>query len=526
VSAITGLIVHREAGRRLFIIALSLGITGSAFVAGLVAAAAPVLIAGAALALVMAAISLVRPSTATYVVVAILYSNAAAVAISHHGLPAFIGLAFPALLAIPLADYLVFKRQPVTFTSAFPFLAGYFVVVLISAAASSNPSATLDSVLNFLIGGIALYFVVTNVVRSFATLNKIIWIVLLVAAALSALSLFQAMTGTYNTNYVGFAQTNVELGVGDFREGEGTPRHAGPIGEKNRYAQILLVLVPIGALFALGRPTRWSRWVALLLTALILFGMVSTFSRGAAFGLVAVLVVAAFLRYFKPVQLMAVGVALVVALVAFPGYGERLEGLQAITRLDRGAAVSTPVEGDDANLRSRATAALAATFAFADNPLTGLGPGQFAVNFQRYAAKVAAAAFDTRIKPEDRQAHNLYAGVGAELGLLGLLFFLGVFAVTMRDLYRVRRRWLRERPEVAHLATGFLLALIAYLVSGMALHLAFERYLWFLLALAGITAHLASRSPSLPIPSERSISIQPVGVAEDSAEAGRFGRQG
>jgi putative inorganic carbon (hco3(-)) transporter len=493
VSAITGLIAHREAGRRLFIIALSLGITGSAFVVGLVVAAAPALIAGAALALVISAISLAKPSTATYVVVAILYSNAAAVAINYHGLPAFVGLAFPVVLAIPLADYLLFQRQPVTFTSAFPFVAGYLVVVLISAAASSNPSATLDSVLNFIVGGIALYFVVTNVVRSLATLSKVIWIVLLVAAALSALSLFQAVTGTSDREYLGFAQTNLEVGVGELAERDRTPRHAGPLGEQNRYGQILLVLLPIGALFALGQPARWARWLALALTILILLGMASSASRGAALGLGAVLVAAAFMRYIKPVQLLAVVVAMVVAFTAFPGYGERLEALQAITRLDRGAAVNAPVEGDDANLRSRATATLAATFAFADNPLTGLGPGQFSVNFQRYAAEVAAAAFDTRIKPEDRQAHNLYAGIAAELGIFGLLFFLGAVGMTMRELYRARRRWLREQPAVAHLASGFLLALIAYLVSGVALHLAFERYFWFLLALAGVAAHLAMK---------------------------------
>jgi putative inorganic carbon (hco3(-)) transporter len=70
---------------------------------------------------------------------------------------------------------------------------------------------------------------------------------------------------------------------------------------------------------------------------------------------------------------------------------------------------------------------------------------------------------------------------------------MGMFAVILRDLYRARRRWLTGRPDVAHLAMGFFLAVVGYLVSGIGLHLSYERYLWFLLALAAVAAHLALR---------------------------------
>mgnify|MGYP006176969325 CR=1 FL=1 len=47
--------------------------------------------------------------------------------------------------------------------------------------------------------------------------------------------------------------------------------------------------------------------------------------------------------------------------------------------------------------------------------------------------------------------------------------------------------WLNRRPELADLATGFILALGAYLGTGVFLHLSYERYYWILIALAAAT---------------------------------------
>ena len=45
------------------------------------------------------------------------------------------------------------------------------------------------------------------------------------------------------------------------------------------------------------------------------------------------------------------------------------------------------------------------------------------------------------------------------------------------------------------MATAFILAVTAYLTTGFFLHLAYERYLWILLALAGSAAYIALRVP-------------------------------
>ena len=96
---------------------------------------------------------------------------------------------------------------------------------------------------------------------------------------------------------------------------------------------------------------------------------------------------------------------------------------------------------------------------------------------------------------------------------MGLLCFLLLVGVVMRDLVRVRRRYRHTDPERAVVAGGFLLALSAYLISGVFLHLAFQRYFWLLLALAACASVLPHRQPPGPAETEsvRWVRTSPVG---------------
>lgn len=475
----------------------ALAVTATAFGVGLAFGAAPIIATLAAFGLMALVVGFARPSTATYIVIGILYSNAAGVAVRDHGLPTIVGLAFPLLLALPLADHLLLRRRRVVITAALPPLVGYLIVQVIAAIGARDPSDAAESLSGFLLGGFGLYFVMTNVVRSFGSLRRVVWTVLIVAAAIGALTSFHALSMDYGNDFGGFS--TIDLPGKDRNEQllaslEGVPRHEGPIGETNRYGQVMLVLLPIGAMLALGERRRPYRLLALSLTFLVLCGMVSSFSRGAAVGLAVVLVVAMLFRYLKPIHLVSLGLVTAMLFVVFPRYGERLIDLQALTALG-GAPSGEPVVGDAGNLRGRATSTLAALYVWADHPWVGVGRGQFGLYYEKYATIVAEtsdAGVDARVDfGQTRQAHNLFTSVAAETGTLGLLSFLAIFVVTMLNLYRARRRWQWQRPEVAHLAMGFFLALVGYLVSGIALHLSYERYLWLLLALAGAAAHMA-----------------------------------
>ena len=487
------------AWRRRFLVLLpAVGVTGLAFAFGLLFAGVPLVAMLAALGLLALVVCMAAPSLATTVVIAILYSNAAAVAVRDHALPSFVAIAFPLLLALPLADQLLLRRKAVVITSALPYLFGYMLVEVLSTMGARDTADATDSLIGFLISGFGLYFVITNVVRTYSSLRSAVWVVLVVAAAIGALTTFQAATHTYGTDYAGFATVDLPgkdvAGETLLASTQGTPRSSGPVGETNRYGQVMLVLIPIGLMLALGERRPLLRRLAIVLTILIVLGMVTTFSRGAFLGLVAVLLIAVLFRYVRLAHLGLLAVTVVMLLVAFPKLGERLNELQALAAIED-SSVGQQIVGDSGNLRGRATSAVAALLVWADHPLFGVGRGQFQQYYEQYAGIVATqTSINARIDfGESRQAHNLYTSVAAETGALGFVFFIAVFLVTMLDLHRARRRWLTSRPEVAHLATGFFLGLVAYLVSGIALHLSYERYLWFLLALAGAAAHMALR---------------------------------
>ena len=103
------------------------------------------------------------------------------------------------------------------------------------------------------------------------------------------------------------------------------------------------------------------------------------------------------------------------------------------------------------------------------------------------------------MRPNTREAHSLPIHIGAEHGALGLGLFGAIFALTLRDLWRARRRLAKLRPDHARLVTGVMLAVVAFLTTSVFLHASFIRYQWFLLAVAAATARVML-DEALPLP--------------------------
>jgi len=466
---------------------LAVAVVAGAAGLGLLAASSPALGIGLSVVGLLALAIAVRPDVVTLVVIAILYSNAAVIAVKLHGLPYVIGAAVPLLLVVPLAYGVLVQRQRIVTTAALPPVLGFLFVQILGTLFARNPAGALDDLTAFAIEGIGLYFLVSQVVRTSTLLSRAIWTLLVVGAILGALSLIQTATRSFGNDYWGFAQVSqAAIGTGQTTLlGDVTaPRLAGPIGEKNFYAQFMLILVPLGVVQFSASRTLLARALAAGVTVLVSLGVALTYSRGAAVGFGIVVIAMAVLRYIKPRQLLAVVLLGAAILVAFPVYAHRLATLDSLADVATEGASS----GADTSFLSRATENVAAMLVFLDHPLFGVGPGLFPSYYRQYADEVGILA-----KNADRQAHSLYFGTAAETGALGMACFLGAIYVTLRDLERVRRRWRRIRPDLANMATGFLLALIAYLATGIFLHSAYLRYFWLIMALAGAATLIANR---------------------------------
>jgi len=464
-------------------IAITVGTTTLGFMAGSSPALAVALAAGAVLVVAVA----VRPEIATLVVLAILYSNAAVLAVTFHGMPAFISAAVPMLLAAPLVHLVLVRRQRLVAVPALPWVIGFGVVQVLGTITVSSSTTAVTTLGTFVLEGLGIYVVVTNVVRTREVLFKAVWVIVLVGAFLGSLSVIQELTGT-SSEWWGFAQASNAVIGEDGGAAETAVRLGGPLGQNNRYAQMMLVLVPVGLFLCRSERRPWAQLVAGGATALIAAGVVLSYSRGGAVGLAVAFVVMAALRYVRVRTVVIVGALVATVVLSVPQYRDRLATLGAVSDL---ASEDDGEVGVDSSIASRATENVAAFLAFADHPFLGVGPGLFATVYQDYAEQVEGDV--RRVKSSPREAHNLYLGVAAENGLPGIICLGGVFAVTLRELARARRRLLERDPALAALAAGFLIAVVAYMASAVFLHFAFVRYFWLLMALGAATARIASR---------------------------------
>ena len=456
---------------------------GGSLAVGALAAGSPIIAVAGVLAALAALAIAIRPEYAVLLVVALIYSNAPVVLVQFHDMPLILAAAVPFILVAPLAYDLLANRRPIVLTPAMPWIALFLVVQLVSTVFARDLPAAAGAVGSFLLEGLLLYLLVTNTVRTPAMIRSIIWVLLIVGALLGALSLWQELTGTYTNAYFGFAQT--EAAITGLTE-TGTARLAGPIGEKNRYAQIMLMLVPLAILQASAERRTILKLAAFASGALAAIAVALTFSRGAA--LAAAMIVAAMvaLRYIRPGHLLAAAALVLVVILAVPSYAGRLASLADVTAIfsDEPAA-----GGTDNSLLSRATENLAALNVFADHPILGVGPDQFPEYYREYADEIGIS-----VRAADREAHNLYLEKAAETGILGLVTFFGAVVATLFQLARARAAAIARRPELAAMASGFMLALVAYLATGIFLHMSYARYFWLILALAGATAHVVLRT--------------------------------
>lgn len=443
------------------------------------------LLALAAVALLVTALAVfVWPSILTLLVIFLMYSNAAVIAVKFHGVPYIVGSAVPILLMIPLVSYVVFHKQKIVIGPVFILLLAYLAIQFISTLFSEYKMEAINEIITFMVEGILLYFLLVNVVRTPAMLRRAIWVLLLAGILLGGVPLYQQITGTFDNIYGGYGQSD----LGFFTEenllgGVRQPRLAGAIGEKNYYAQIMLILVPLGLSRIWGERSPILRILALIATSFAGIGMVLAFSRGGAVGFGLLVLIMVFLRLIKPYQLAIFGLMIVFLLAAVPQYSGRLLSLSTLSGLFSDTGVTTAV---DTSFLGRATEMLAAARVFADHPLIGVGPGIFKYYSAEYGNQLGLSMlFGTR------EAHDLYLGIAADLGLPGLICFLSILFLTLRNLWQTHQRWKEKHPDLSNIAVSFMLSIIGFMTTGIFLHLSYLRFFIMLLALANATTMIS-----------------------------------
>jgi hypothetical protein len=417
----------------------------------------------------------------------LLFSNAPVVAVRFHGVPTALALIVPpaALLFVWLFQ-LVVRREPFVFPRAWPWALAFLAVEVISAMFCRYPDAARNILQTHIIEGLGLFLIVCNVVRTRNCLQQIVVALLLAGALLGGLSLWQQVTATHGNDYGGFAQVPMEGEGLEIVDPQRQRRAAGSLGEKNRYAQNLLMLVPL-AVLPMSSARGWRKTGYFVAALLIAAGCILTFSRGAAVAFVMLLLIMKGMGYIRMRHLIMLTLAAVLFLLAFPQLTRRMDSVGTLIGYVRGDKAAQAEELDGA-ITGRATSMLAALRVTADYPVLGVGPGNFRL-YNREYSKVGGF----KAHAEDRQAHSLYLHLAAEAGLLGLGIFMAMVGTTLLGLHRVWSVNRHSDPVMSGLAAGFAMAILAYLLTGLFLHFSYIRFFWLFLALACCVPLIADR---------------------------------
>lgn len=290
-------------------------------------------------------------------------------------------------------------------------------------------------------------------------------------ARLRALFLIVGFTTTVMALH-GIDQKQNEIGWSGARLVQDRITYVGFLNDPNDLALALLVSIPMVLSFAHRRGNKFIGLLALSSTALMLYAVYLTNSRGAIVALAAMIMVYSLTRYGTRKSLFLAPVLLAVLVMAAPG---------------RIAEIS----GDDDSATGRLSAWYEGFQMFKDRPISGVGKSQF-------------------MEHHRRTAHNSYVLALAELGLVGYFLWFSMLAVSVRMLLTLLRgptpppaiddpTEALEWAEYRRLARVLFYSMTAFATAAFFLSRSYTITLYLLLAMIiGLYQSARQRWPELP----------------------------
>ncbi|HEX4600963.1 MAG TPA: O-antigen ligase family protein [Gemmatimonadales bacterium] len=291
--------------------------------------------------------------------------------------------------------------------------------------------------------------------------------------------------------YTGVALSRFQLGADNWRLSHLYNYDA------NDFATLVATALPLGLYFVLGQRRLVLRLLALAGLGLLVVGEIRSGSRG---GFLALLAVAAFvlLRFTTlPARSRFVGLLVIAAVLATTASDRYWTQMQTIIN---------PQQDYNATSDAGRLKTWERGFTYLEaHPVFGVGAGNFPV--AEGTISPLARRQEYGIGVPWTTAHNSFLQVGAEIGIPGLLFFVGLIVSAFVGLRRVARRSLQAgaaAQNTARLAQSLMTALVGFAVGGFFLSLAYSDVLYALAALA-----LALQKVTRPDDPRRRLAVRP-----------------
>jgi O-antigen ligase len=356
-------------------------------------------------------------------------------------------------------------------------LCAYLVVLGVGLTHAENPTRGLF-VFAFTAFTLGVSILIPQIIRSEVQANRVVNVLLTTTAIVSAFGLFQFLG-----DYAGLPTSVTGLRDLYTKDVLGFPRVQSTALEPLYFANFLLLPLSLltASLFSRVQRKGFFGLPLLLLAGLVL---VLTVARGGymAFAASIVVIIIFSLRQFlHPGRILAFGASvLIVGAVAMQLLGGGTDAFSVqkftghITNLFTGASYEERIATFDL-----------ARQAFREQPLVGIGPGQFG----------PYASINPSYEPEDgwKIVNNLTLEILAEAGMLGLLALALAFTILIvRSIRAIRRA---PSPNLRALLVGGLAAVVGILVQYQTFSILYIMHVWVAVGLLVAFQNLAFAPP-------------------------------
>jgi len=247
-------------------------------------------------------------------------------------------------------------------------------------------------------------------------------------------------------------------------------RMRGLTDDPNIMAMEIVFIMPALLLLIFNEGWKARSLLYMLGVMTLLAGIVASFSRGGTVALALVLAIVLYLKKSWPLFLLILTIALLlIVFVIPPTFWEHL-----LTLFDLGKFLADP------SLRWRGRLMMGAIEQFTQNPILGIGVGNWILIANKYMSLRSLAV------------HNTFLQVAAETGVFGLLFFLLIFIRTFVNFSHSRKLFAQaDEARMALLSQGLAIGLIGVSVDALFLSVQEAFVVWTIFGLSVAMRHVA-----------------------------------
>jgi len=275
------------------------------------------------------------------------------------------------------------------------------------------------------------------------------------------------------------------------------------LGDENSVAVGMFMLVPLTASLIATESRIWFKRSLIFVMLGVMFRGISTYSRGGFLTLLAV--VGAFIvrTRRKFLALTAAGVLGVGLLFLMDdAFWQRIE---SIAPVDTQVEMLEEVSADEASAIGRLHFWGVAVSMANDHPLLGVGFQSYQDFYPQYDPSQGAYGIN-------RAVHSMWFGLVAELGYLGLAWYLLVVGMGLVTTRRIRRRAKAGDEQAAAIlpyATAVETAIVAAMVGGSFVNFQYVEMFWHMIALTiAMNRMLVAKTAVVTAPERQPVAVR------------------